>query len=46
MALLRPSQVGRIAGRSLRAFGFALVGVGLRLATAGDRRADAGRSVA
>jgi hypothetical protein len=42
---LRPSPVVRAARRSLRAFGFLLVGAGLRLATAGEREGPAGRIV-
>jgi hypothetical protein len=34
---LRPSPVARAARRSLHAFGFLLVGAGLRLVTAGER---------
>ena len=34
---LRPSSVARAARRSLHAFGFLLVGAGLRLVTAGER---------
>ena len=45
LPLLRPSPVGRVARRSLRAFGFLLVRAGLRLATVGERQATAGRSV-
>ena len=37
MPLLRPSPVARAARRSLHAFGFLLVGAGLRLVTAGER---------
>ena len=37
LPLLRPSPVARAARRSLHAFGFLLVGAGLRLVTAGDR---------
>jgi hypothetical protein len=39
----RPSAVARVARRSVRAFGFLLVGAGLRLAMAGERPAPAGR---
>ncbi len=42
---LRPSPVARAARRSLRTFGYLLVGAGLRLATAGERQGHAGRSV-
>jgi hypothetical protein len=38
LPLLRPSPVARAASRSLRAFGFLLVGAGLRLVTAGARQ--------
>jgi hypothetical protein len=41
---LRPSPVARAARRSLHAFGYLLVGAGLRLATAGERQGHAGRS--
>jgi hypothetical protein len=37
LPLLRPSPVVRAARRSLHAFGFLLVGAGLRLVTAGER---------
>ena len=37
LPLLRPSPVARAARRSLHAFGFLLVGAGLRLVTAGER---------
>jgi hypothetical protein len=42
----RPSPVTRATRRSLRAFGFLLVGAGLRLAVAGEGRRGAGRDVA
>jgi len=42
---LRPSPVARAARRSLHTFGYLLVGAGLRLATAGERQGQAGRSV-
>ena len=42
---LRPSPVARAARRSLHAFGYLLVGAGLRLATAGERQRHAGRSL-
>ena len=42
---LRPSPVARTARRSLHTFGYLLVGAGLRLATAGERQGQAGRSV-
>jgi hypothetical protein len=45
LPLLRPSPVVRAARRSLQAFGFLLVGAGLRLATAGEREGRAGRIV-
>jgi hypothetical protein len=45
VALLRPSPVARAARRSLRTFGYLLIGAGLRLATAGERQGHAGRSV-
>jgi hypothetical protein len=45
LALLRPSPVGRLARRSLHAFGFVLVRAGLRLAMAAERQPTAGRSV-
>jgi hypothetical protein len=37
LPLLRPSPLARAARRSLHAFGFLLVGAGLRLVTAGER---------
>jgi hypothetical protein len=45
LPLLRPSPVARAARRSLHAFGYLLVGAGLRLATVGERPGHAGRSV-
>ena len=45
LPLLRPSPVARAARRSLHAFGYLLVGAGLRLATAGERQRHAGRSL-
>ena len=39
----RPSPVAQATRRSLRAFGFLLVGAGLRLAVAGDSRGRDGR---
>jgi hypothetical protein len=42
---LRPSPVRRVARRSARAFGFLLVRAGLRLVTAGEQQATAGRGV-
>jgi len=45
LPLLRPSPVARAARRSLHAFGYLLVGAGLRLATAGERPGHAGRGV-
>jgi hypothetical protein len=45
LPLLRPSPVARAARRSLHAFGYLLVGAGLRLATAGERPGHAGRSI-
>jgi hypothetical protein len=44
LPLLRPSPVERAARRSLQAFGYLLVGVGLRLAVAGERPGPVGRS--
>jgi hypothetical protein len=41
---LRPTPVARVTGRSLHAFGYLLVGAGLRLAAAGDRQGAAGRT--
>jgi hypothetical protein len=41
-----PSRAATASRRSLRAFGFLLVGAGLRLVMAGDSRRQAGRSVA
>jgi len=40
-----PSPVARVARRSLHAFGYLLVGAGLRLATAAERQGPAGRSL-
>ena len=37
LPLLRPSPLARAARRSLHAFGFLLVGAGLRLVPAGER---------
>ena len=37
LPLLRPTPVARAARRSVQAFGFLLVGAGLRLVTAGER---------
>ena len=45
LPLLRPSPVARAARRSLHAFGYLLVGAGLRLAMAGERPGHAGRSI-
>ena len=45
LPLLCPSPVGRVARRSLHAFGFLLVRAGLRLAAAGEHHASAGRRV-
>jgi hypothetical protein len=45
LPLLRPTPVARVARRSLHAFGYLLVGAGLRLATAGERQGTAGRSM-
>ena len=45
LPLLRPSPAAGAARRSLQAFGFLLVGAGLRLATAGERQGPAGRIV-
>ena len=45
LPLLRPSPLTRAAWRSLHAFGYLLVGAGLRLATAGERSTTAGRGV-
>jgi hypothetical protein len=44
LPLLRPSPVERAARRSLHAFGYLLVGAGLRLAVAGERPGPVGRS--
>jgi hypothetical protein len=44
LPVLRRSPVARVAGRSLHAFGYLLVGAGLRLAAAGDRQGAAGRT--
>ena len=44
LPLLRPSPVERAARRSLHAFGYLLVGAGLRLAAAGERPGSVGRS--
>jgi hypothetical protein len=44
LPLLRPSPVARAARRSLHAFGYLLVGAGLRLAMVGERQRYAGRS--
>jgi hypothetical protein len=46
LPLLRPSPVGRVVRRSLHAFGYLLVGAGMRLATAGERQGPGGRGVA
>jgi hypothetical protein len=43
LPLLRPSPLARVARRSLHAFGYLLVGAGLRLATAGERSSATGR---
>ncbi|HEV3504946.1 MAG TPA: hypothetical protein VG637_06655 [Actinomycetes bacterium] len=40
----RPSRVAGTARRWRHAFGYLLVGAGLRLATAGERQGHAGRS--
>jgi hypothetical protein len=45
LPVLRPSPVARAARRSLHAFGYLLVGAGLRLATVGERPGHAGRSL-
>ena len=45
LSVQRPSPVAQAARRSLRVFGFLLVGAGLRLAVAGDSRGRAGRGV-
>jgi hypothetical protein len=45
LSLLRPSPLARAAWRSLHAFGYLLVGAGLRLATAGERSGGTGRGV-
>jgi len=45
LPLLRPSPAARVARRSLHAFGYLLVGAGLRLATAAERQGPAGRSL-
>ena len=44
LPLLRLSPVERAARRSLHAFGYLLVGAGLRLAAAGERPGPVGRS--
>jgi hypothetical protein len=46
LQLHRQSLAAKAVRRSVRAFGFLLVGAGLRLATAGDSRRGAGRGVA
>jgi hypothetical protein len=46
LRLHRQSLAAQAARRSLRAFGFLLVGAGLRLAMAGESRRGAGRGVA
>jgi hypothetical protein len=46
LPLRRPSPIGRVARRSLQAFGYLLVGAGLRLAAAGERQGSGGRGVA
>ena len=43
LALLRPSPLARATRRSLHAFGYLLVGAGLRLATVGERSTTADR---
>jgi hypothetical protein len=43
LSVLRPSPVALAVRRWRHTFGFLLVGVGLRLATAGARQGDAGR---
>ena len=45
LPLLRPSPIARAVRRSLHAFGYVLVGVGLRLVTVGERPGHAGRRV-
>jgi hypothetical protein len=45
LPLLRPSPVAWAVRRSLHAFGYLLVGAGLRLVTAGERPGHAGRNV-
>jgi hypothetical protein len=45
-SVCNPSPVARATRRSLRAFGFLLVGAGLRLAVAGEGRRGADRGVA
>ena len=42
--VLRPSRVALAARRWRHAFGYLLVGAGLRLATAGERHGNTGRS--
>ena len=42
LPILRPSPVARAARRSLHAFGYLLVGAGLRLAVASERQGRAG----
>jgi hypothetical protein len=46
LPVLRPSPLARAAWRSLHAFGYLLVGAGLRLATAGERQSAARRGMA
>ena len=44
LPVVRPSPVALAARRWRQAFGYLLVGIGLRLATAGERQGHAGRS--
>jgi hypothetical protein len=45
LPLLRPSPLVRASLRSVHAFGYLLVGAGLRLAMVGQRQGQAGRGV-
>ena len=44
LPVVRPSPVALAARRWRQAFGYLLIGAGLRLATAGERQGHAGRS--
>jgi hypothetical protein len=46
LSVRRPSPLARASRRSLRTFGYLLVGAGLRLAIAGEGRGRSGRGVA